>query len=320
MIFFYDNIILSYKFANFLDKFAQKTINSSNISWGYKMNNILANIVNYINVLNNDYNLQVSFNYTAFPLADILFLQKKNILHANSFCSCIKKRGMKYCLLQKSHLINKCKNQPFFGSCFAGVAEYVFPVILNEKTVNFVSISGYRLASEKLDFEKLSKRCDVPVLKLKQEYEKLNVKIPKLDGISSLIFPLVAMLELYHQQIAIQSEYTKNVSHENELYASIINYLAENYRNNITLYDISLFCHYSQSYICNIFKKFNNKSILQYIIDLKINESINQLIYSNKKISAIAYDLGFSDSNYFTNQFKKRIGISPKEYRNQHKQ
>lgn len=284
------------------------------------MDNLLENIANYIDILNKDYGLQVSFDYTPFPLPHILFLQKRNILHENPFCSCIKKYGMHYCILQKTYLKKHCGKEPFWGKCFAGVEEYVFPVISNQKTINFVSISGYRSANDPMiNFEKLSKRCNVNISKLISEYEKLNTKIPHLEQIKPLIYPLVAMLELYHQQIDLQNEYTQPDSAENQLYLSILNYIAENYRNNITLNDISMFCHYSQSHICNIFKKFSNKSILQFIIDMKLNEGAKQLKNSDKKVCDISYDLGFCDSNYFTNQFKKHFGITPKQYRKQNK-
>jgi len=75
------------------------------------------------------------------------------------------------------------------------------------------------------------------------------------------------------------------------------------------LSQISIPCFY------RIFKKETNKTPLQYLIDLRINESKNMLKIGSLSIKEIAYKLGFNDPYYFSRLFKKKAGISPVVYR-----
>ena len=52
-----------------------------------------------------------------------------------------------------------------------------------------------------------------------------------------------------------------------------------------------------------------------YLLQLRINRAADELRNSGKQITEIAFDVGFNDSNYFTRQFKKRMGMTPQEYR-----
>lgn len=56
---------------------------------------------------------------------------------------------------------------------------------------------------------------------------------------------------------------------------------------------------------------------IDYLIQLRIEQSCKLLRISNKKIYEIGQDVGYKDPYYFSQIFKKRIGISPKEYRHQ---
>ncbi len=56
-------------------------------------------------------------------------------------------------------------------------------------------------------------------------------------------------------------------------------------------------------------------SLKQLIIDTQIIEAKRRLLYTSESIHEIANSIGFEDQSYFTRLFKKRIGISPSEFR-----
>ena len=66
-----------------------------------------------------------------------------------------------------------------------------------------------------------------------------------------------------------------------------------------------------------IFKKFFGKTPYQYLLDLKMAAARELLTSSFKSIKDIAFSLGFSDEYYFSNIFKKKNGLAPRNYRNQ---
>ena len=57
------------------------------------------------------------------------------------------------------------------------------------------------------------------------------------------------------------------------------------------------------------------KSIIHYLIDLRISEAKNLLIETSMPCSVIAELVGFDDANYFSRIFKKRMGLSPLQFR-----
>ncbi|MDX1285333.1 MAG: helix-turn-helix transcriptional regulator, partial [Draconibacterium sp.] len=73
---------------------------------------------------------------------------------------------------------------------------------------------------------------------------------------------------------------------------------------------------YSPTYLTTIFKKETNYSPISYFSHLKILKACEFLDYTNMKVKEISFNLGYSDPYYFTKDFKKRMGLSPRNYRN----
>ncbi|KXX68652.1 AraC family transcriptional regulator [Flammeovirga sp. SJP92] len=70
--------------------------------------------------------------------------------------------------------------------------------------------------------------------------------------------------------------------------------------------------------LSNAFKLLGQKSPLQFIQDRIILEARRQIIYTDKSISEIAYELGYDDIQAFSRFFKKMEKLSPSDYRNKY--
>jgi AraC family transcriptional regulator, transcriptional activator of pobA len=73
--------------------------------------------------------------------------------------------------------------------------------------------------------------------------------------------------------------------------------------------------HKSSKTLANLFALYNNKSPLAIIQERIIMEAKRLLIYTDKSAKEIAYDLGFEDTAYFSNFFKKHTAHSPLNFR-----
>ena len=49
-----------------------------------------------------------------------------------------------------------------------------------------------------------------------------------------------------------------------------------------------------------------------------IEAAKDMLINTDRPVVNIAYDLSYSETNYFSKTFKKKVGVTPTEYREQH--
>lgn len=93
-------------------------------------------------------------------------------------------------------------------------------------------------------------------------------------------------------------------------------FIASNYSDEaLSIRDISEHVDLSGSYICTLFKNATGSTLNQYISDYRIERAKELLKNPRNKISDISYAVGYSDGNYFGKAFKKRVGLSPSEYR-----
>ena len=75
----------------------------------------------------------------------------------------------------------------------------------------------------------------------------------------------------------------------------------------------------SKRYLSDTLKKETGKTTTEHLQLRLIDEAKNILLQPNKSISEVAYELGFEYPPYFSRLFKKKEGISPKQYREQYK-
>jgi AraC-like DNA-binding protein len=65
------------------------------------------------------------------------------------------------------------------------------------------------------------------------------------------------------------------------------------------------------------FRAATDRTPIAYLIQMRINSAADLLRHTDDTITSIAFKVGFSDSNYFTRQFRKLMGVSPRQYRRQ---
>lgn len=95
-----------------------------------------------------------------------------------------------------------------------------------------------------------------------------------------------------------------------------INFLNKNIERKLTLNQLSAEVGYSPTYLSTIFKKETNYSPISYFAHLKTLKACEYLDYTKMKVKEISFKLGYSDPYYFTKDFTKKMGLSPRNYRN----
>ena len=103
--------------------------------------------------------------------------------------------------------------------------------------------------------------------------------------------------------------------YSNELVCKILNYIDNNINKKISIEELSLRCYYNRYYIMKLFKKEIGLSLFDYINNLRIYNSINSINNSNKLLIKIAIENGFYSLEYFSEIFKKILGVSPSIYK-----
>ncbi len=109
--------------------------------------------------------------------------------------------------------------------------------------------------------------------------------------------------------------FISKVETSDSLEDEIINILQNSLYKKLSLDEISESLHYGKTTLCKTFKKKTDKTIINYYLELKIDES-KTLIRENKNFSEIANLLCFDSLPHFTKTFKRITTMTPREYKN----
>lgn len=108
--------------------------------------------------------------------------------------------------------------------------------------------------------------------------------------------------------------------HAVELYHKTVTYLRDNiYEENLSLQTIAKAMNVSSSTLTRCFAN-RPYTVIEYLLELRLNEAKNRIISSKSTISSIIFYLNFPSLKRFSRLFKKRFGKSPTEYREMMKQ
>lgn len=104
-------------------------------------------------------------------------------------------------------------------------------------------------------------------------------------------------------------------SHGSQAVQAIISYLQQNYGEKVTLKDLARHTSYTESECCRLFKRFTGSSIFSYLQTLRLEQSVPLLQDTDKPISEIAYDCGFSSTSYYIQRFRDHFQETPLQFR-----
>jgi len=93
-------------------------------------------------------------------------------------------------------------------------------------------------------------------------------------------------------------------------------YIEQHYHEECRLTEVAAHVHLNPSYFSALFKKAKGESFTSFVTRYRIEKAALLLRNTDMRIFEIASSVGFDEPNYFTNVFKQRFRMSPKEYRN----
>lgn len=97
----------------------------------------------------------------------------------------------------------------------------------------------------------------------------------------------------------------------------ILSFIQEHYAQELSLDEIAEHVNICKSECCRFFKKYMKMTIFDYILFLRVQNSL-PLLREGESITKIASMTGFSTSAYYGQIFKRYMGCSPSKYRREH--
>ena len=108
---------------------------------------------------------------------------------------------------------------------------------------------------------------------------------------------------------------THSMRNYSPLVQKVITLIDSDLSANLTLSTIAKGQNVSSGYLCSLFKKETGTTVTEFIRDRRIKLACNLLRTTHLQIQTIAMHCGITDLQYFSKTFKKLVGLTPKEYR-----
>lgn len=139
---------------------------------------------------------------------------------------------------------------------------------------------------------------DVRIVTIQEQNKYQNLEI-------AMIYMMNSLLEPFKEQR------TQNTSH---IVKAALSFIRGNFRNPISLNNLSAHLKVSPFYISKLLNKECGKPFTDIVNEYRIKEAKN-LIKQGHLIKEVASEVGFQSSSYFTKTFKKYVGMAATEYR-----
>jgi YesN/AraC family two-component response regulator len=179
------------------------------------------------------------------------------------------------------------------------------------------SISMKKNKIEKVSAVQLTTES-VLIKKFKESTSESTYSLEFIKSVFGIVSDYLA--EIYKNLSTLHNELSlgniKKNTDNSSILSHAIEYIKNNYKNNISINDISKACYCSNSLISHIFKRNMKVNIKSYLNKVRIEKAKVLLLTTDDTISEIAQSIGYNDSNYFSFVFKKMYDYSPSNYRN----
>lgn len=133
---------------------------------------------------------------------------------------------------------------------------------------------------------------------------------------------LVELLNIFHT-LATATEFSVlnaaekrfDFNHKDEdRINNVYKYVEQNYQKSIDIESVANLANLTVPSFCRYFKKITHVTYTDFVNEYRINQAC-RLLFENKSIADICFEVGFNNISHFNKTFKQLKGVSPREYK-----
>jgi AraC-like DNA-binding protein/ligand-binding sensor protein len=241
--------------------------------------------------------------------------------HENPFCAMVadKSRACAACLQTQQQLSETATHEAKTVTCQAGLCDTAVPVRMGGQLIGFLTTGQvFRKAPTEVQFTRTAKLLAewgmaADEAKLREAYFETRVLTPRQhESIVKLLAIFAEHLSMASNQIVLQEQ-----NAEPPVIARAKQFITEHHTEDLSLEQVAKSVNTSKFYFCKLFKKATGINFTDYVARVRTERAKNLLLNPNLRVSEIAYEVGFQSLTHFNRVFKRILGRSPSEYRDQ---
>jgi AraC-like DNA-binding protein/ligand-binding sensor protein len=238
----------------------------------------------------------------------------------NPFCALMARsnRVCAACLEVQRKLTEKTGDRSRTVTCFAGLSDSAVPIRVGDQLIGFLQTGQVLLKQPgKFNFDRTAKKLvdwgiNVDLGKTREAYFHTKVLTKKQYR------SMLRLLEIFGRHLSILSNQiaVENSATEPAAVTRAKQFIAQNQDGALCLATVAKTVNTSTFYFCKLFKRATRLTFTDYLARVRVEKAKNLLLDPNRRVSEIAYDVGFQSLTHFNRVFRKIVGQSPTSFRN----
>jgi AraC-like DNA-binding protein/ligand-binding sensor protein len=238
----------------------------------------------------------------------------------NPFCALMARsnRVCAACLEVQRKLTEKAGDRSRTVTCFTGLSDSAVPIRIGDQLIGFLQTGQILLKKpSKFNFDRTAKKLvdwgiNVDLGKTREAYFHTRVLTKKQYR------SMLRLLEIFGRHLSILSNQlaVENSKSEPMAVTRAKQFIAQNQSNAICLATVAKAVNTSTFYFCKLFKRATGLTFTDYLARVRIEKAKKLLLDPNRRVSEVAYDVGFQSLTHFNRVFRKIVGQSPTSFRN----
>ena len=260
---------------------------------------------------------------TGLPLRlqepELLKLIRYTKKQENPFCALMSKtnESCAQCYTLQCKVEEEAQFQPKTLKCFAGLCETAVPVRVAENVIAFLHTGQVLLQRpDKVEFKRIAATlvkwgAEVDLKKLEEFYFNTRVlTLKQYDALIRLLNTFAEHLAACSSALVLQSQ-----QKDSPAITQARTYIRDHSDDSMSLAAVAQVVNMSATYFSEKFKEMTGINFIEYVARTRVEKARNLLLNPNRRVSEVAFEVGFQSLSQFNRAFKKVAGVSPREYR-----
>ena len=260
---------------------------------------------------------------TGLPLRlqgpEMLKLMRYAKKQENPFCALMAKRSEScaQCYTLQCKVEEEAQFAPKTLKCFAGLCETAVPVRVAENVIAFLHTGQVLLQRpEKVQFKQIAATllkwgAEVDLKKLEEYYFNTRVLTPKQYE------ALIRLLNTFAQHLASCSSVLvmQGQPKDSPAITRARSFIADHSEDEMSLTAVAHVANMSATYFSQKFKEMTGINFVDYVARTRVEKARHLRLDPTRRVSEVAFEVGFGSLSQFNRAFRKVAGQSPREYR-----